>query len=419
MAVPERSGPDGVLRQLDEDALRARARGLGAAEAAAVCLLWGFRHPDHERRVPSCSPRRCPDVHVSTSHETAACSASTSAAPPRSSTPPSPPSCAATSSGSPSARGDAGLPVPEVMLSSGGVAERATAARHGSWTVLSGPAGGAVGRRARGAAAGTRVGLDMGGTSCDVSLSLGRRAWRSAAAARWAAARWRCRWSTCTRSARAAAPSPGATRAARCAWARARRAPTPGRPATGAAATEPTVTDANLMLGYLDAGSPLAGGVRARPRGRRAGAWRARRGARPGARSRRPPGSCAWPSAEMAQAVRVMTVERGIDPRELALLPFGGAGPLHAAAIAEELGMRRVIVPARVGRAVGAGARGVGAPARPRGERAAVRRRRSTAEAVAAVVERLGRRAAARSSARREAERARPSTCATRARRSS
>jgi N-methylhydantoinase A len=47
----------------------------------------------------------------------------------------------------------------------------------------------------------------------------------------------------------------------------------------------------------------------------------------------------------MARAVRVMTVERGIDPRELALLAFGGAGPLHAAAIADELDMRRVLVP--------------------------------------------------------------------------
>jgi N-methylhydantoinase A len=48
---------------------------------------------------------------------------------------------------------------------------------------------------------------------------------------------------------------------------------------------------------------------------------------------------------EMARAVRVMTVERGVDPRELALVAFGGAGPLHAAAVAEELDMRRVLVP--------------------------------------------------------------------------
>src|SRR5204863_8966481 len=50
-------------------------------------------------------------------------------------------------------------------------------------------------------------------------------------------------------------------------------------------------------------------------------------------------------STEMARAVRVMTVERGIDPRDLALLAFGGAGPLHAAAIAAELDMRRIVVP--------------------------------------------------------------------------
>ena len=56
----------------------------------------------------------------------------------------------------------------------------------------------------------------------------------------------------------------------------------------------------------------------------------------------------------MAAAVRVVTVERGIDPRDLALVAFGGAGPLHAAAIAEELGMRRVVVPAHRRRALGA-----------------------------------------------------------------
>ena len=70
---------------------------------------------------------------------------------------------------------EAGLPDPEVMLSSGGTAAAATAARHGSWTVLSGPAGGAVGaaRAASAAGAGDVVGLDMGGTSCDVSVALG------------------------------------------------------------------------------------------------------------------------------------------------------------------------------------------------------------------------------------------------------
>src|SRR5204863_9795210 len=70
--VPERTGPDGVLRALDEPRLselvHERCEGV---EAAAVCLLWGFRHRDHERVVAAVLERELPDVHVSTSHETA------------------------------------------------------------------------------------------------------------------------------------------------------------------------------------------------------------------------------------------------------------------------------------------------------------------------------------------------------------
>ena len=57
----------------------------------------------------------------------------------------------------------------------------------------------------------------------------------------------------------------------------------------------------------------------------------------------------------MARALRMVTVERGIDPRRFALMPFGGAGPLHAAALARELGIERIAVPARVGGAQRAG----------------------------------------------------------------
>src|SRR3712207_299258 len=133
VAVPERTGPDGVLRELDEDALRERLGG-GEAEAVAVCLLWGFRHPEHERRVAGLLGG---GVHVSTSHETAGVFREYER-------------CATTvvdAALSPLLRRylerladrarDAGLPVPEVMLSGGGVVAAATAARHGSWTVLS------------------------------------------------------------------------------------------------------------------------------------------------------------------------------------------------------------------------------------------------------------------------------------------
>ncbi|HEX2232498.1 MAG TPA: hydantoinase/oxoprolinase N-terminal domain-containing protein, partial [Thermoleophilaceae bacterium] len=173
VSVLERTGPDGVLRELDEGSLRESLAEL-EAESVAVCLLWGFRHPDHERRAAELVEELCPGAHVSTSHETAGVFREYER-------------CATTivdAALSPLLRGylerlaeragDEGLPVPEVMLSSGGTAEAATAARHGSWTVLSGPAGGAVGaaRVAGSVGAGGAVGLDMGGTSCDVSVAV-------------------------------------------------------------------------------------------------------------------------------------------------------------------------------------------------------------------------------------------------------
>ena len=118
----------------------------------------------------------------------------------------------------------------------------------------------------------------------------------------------------------------------------------PGPASYGRGGEEPTVTDANLLLGYLDASSPLAGGVEldAGAAERAVGGLGRRLGL---SLEDAAAGIVRVASTEMARAVRVMTVERGIDPRGLALLAFGGAGPLHAAAIAGELGMRRVLVP--------------------------------------------------------------------------
>ena len=69
--MPERAGPGGVLRELDEDALRSRLGRLEDVDAVAVCLLWGFRHPEHERRVADLVASERPGTHVSSSHETA------------------------------------------------------------------------------------------------------------------------------------------------------------------------------------------------------------------------------------------------------------------------------------------------------------------------------------------------------------
>jgi N-methylhydantoinase A len=344
VGVPERTGPDGVLRPLEEDALR-RALARLDVEAAAVCLLWGFRHPEHERRVAAVVAEELPGVHVSTSHETAGVFREYER-------------CATTlvdAALSPLLRGylerlaerarEAGLPDPEVMLSSGGTASAATAAGHGSWTVLSGPAGGAVGgaRVAAAAGSGDAVGLDMGGTSCDVSLALGGAAAVGTGRAiggralalpmvdvhTVGAGGGSIAWRDAGGALRVGPRSAGAD---------------PGPACYGRGGDRPTVTDANLLLGYLDSGSPLAGGVRLdRAAAESAvGELASELGLCVDAAAA---GIVRVASSEMAQAVRVVTVERGIDPRELTLVPFGGAGPLHAAQIADELGMRRVLVP--------------------------------------------------------------------------
>jgi N-methylhydantoinase A len=342
--VPERTGPDGVIDELDEDALRESLDGLDV-EAAAVCLLWGFRHPEHEQRAAELVAEACEGVHVSTSHETAGVFREYER-------------CATTivdAALSPLLRGylerlssraeDEGLPQPEVMLSSGGTADAASAAAHGSWTVLSGPAGGAVGaaRMAELVGTGDVVGLDMGGTSCDVSVATGGRVevggGREVGGRALAlpmvevhtvgAGGGSIAWRDAGGALRVGPRSAGAD---------------PGPACYGRGGEEPTVTDANLLLGYLDSDSPLAGDVELD----RETAERAVGGLGEAlglSLEETAAGIVRVAGTEMAQAVRVLTVERGIDPRDLALVAFGGAGPLHAASIAEELGMTRIVAP--------------------------------------------------------------------------
>ena len=350
VGAPERCTADGVLRPLDEAELRRRLADLpDDVEAVAVCLLWGFRHPEHERAVARAVAETIDGVHVSTSHETAAVFREHER-------------CVTTvvdATVSPllgrylerltERTRSAGLPSPEIMLSSGGVVDAETASRHGAWTVLSGPAGGAVAAAAaaRESGAGGAVALDMGGTSCDVSLVLdghvavtgGREiAGRSLAlpmvdvhtvGAGGGSLVWR--------------DAGGALRVGpRSAGAR------PGPACYGHGGTQPTVTDASLLAGHLDTGSRLAGGI-ALDRAAAEAALAALAAELGIALEQAVAGTLRVAAVEMAQAVRVVTVERGIDPRELTLVAFGGAGPLHAAAIAAELGIERIVVPAASG----------------------------------------------------------------------
>ena len=231
------------------------------------------------------------------------------------------------------------------MKSSGGVAPVAEAARAAAQTVLSGPAGGAVGAGvlARLSGDGNAVGLDMGGTSCDVcvvengsvrrtdSREVGGRVIQlpmvdvHTVGAGGGSVAWRDEGGALRVGPRSAGAEPG--------------------PACyGRGGTEPTVTDANLILGYLDPASELAGGVSLD-----VDAARRAVGTLAGALGLDELGAAEGivrvANQEMIRALRVVTVERGVDPRGFALLPFGGAGPMHAAAIAEELGMGTLLCP--------------------------------------------------------------------------
>jgi N-methylhydantoinase A len=118
----------------------------------------------------------------------------------------------------------------------------------------------------------------------------------------------------------------------------------PGPACYGQGGTEPTVTDANLLLGNLAADSRLAGGVELYPDAA-AGAVRELADSLELDEVECAEGIVRIANQEMIRALRVVTVERGVDPRGFALLPFGGAGPMHAAAIARELGIARILCP--------------------------------------------------------------------------
>ena len=229
----------------------------------AVCLLWGFRHPEHERRPPSrlrgCSGRRA-RVHLARDRRRVPrVRAAGHDGGRRRPLPPAAPLPAqphrARAGGGPARAGDHAL-----QRRRGRRGDRRRA------RLVDGALGSRGRRRGRraGGRAGRRTRAPWAWTWAAPRATCRwwpAAAWRSPAGARWAGARWRCRWSTCTPWAPAAAASPGATRAARCVPGPRSAGADPGPACYGRGGTEPTVTDANLLLGYLDAGSSLAGGV--------------------------------------------------------------------------------------------------------------------------------------------------------------
>jgi N-methylhydantoinase A len=345
--VAERVGPDGVIENLDDaelDALAARIGDSGVA-AVAICLLFSYLEPAHERRVAERLREALPEVHVSASHEVLAqfreyerCSTTVIDAYLS-------PLLGRYLNRLGNAATQAGLPQPVVMQSSGGVAPAAEAARAGAWSVLSGPAAGAVGAGllASTSGDGNAVGLDMGGTSCDVCVVEEGRVRQTdsrqvegrviqlpmvdvhTVGAGGGSIGWRDPGGALRVGPRSAGAEPG--------------------PACyGRGGEDATVTDADLLLGYLAPDSALAGGVELDAEAARTAVNRL--GASLGLEELETAnGIVRVANQEMVRALRVVTVERGVDPRRFALMPFGGAGPMHAAAIAEQLEMTSILCP--------------------------------------------------------------------------
>src|ERR671934_297651 len=260
----ERIGPAGVVEDLaapEVDRITTFVRDSGA-ESVAICLLFAYLDPSHEREIAARLREELPDVHVSASHEvlpqfreyercsTTAIDAYLS------------PLLDRYLGRLSETASERGLPEPLVMKSSGGVAPAAEAARAGAWSVLSGPAGGAVGAAllATLSGGGNAVGGDMGGTSCDVCVVEDGRVRRTdsreiggrpiqlpmldvhTVGAGGGSIGWRDHGGAL----RVGPHSAGAE---------------PGPACYRRGGTEPTGTDANLLLRYLDASSPLPGGV--------------------------------------------------------------------------------------------------------------------------------------------------------------
>jgi N-methylhydantoinase A len=332
VGVRERIGPDGVITPLALETLPDVD-----AEAIAVCLLFAFRDPAHERAVVEELRRRRPEAHVVASHEIAPElreyeRASTTAVDAYLG-----PAVARYLRALGAAARHAGVPEPLVMRSSGGVASLDEAAAHPALILVSGPAGGVVAAERIAALAGIEdaIAFDMGGTSTDVCLvtggSAGRAEEREVAGFPVRVPMVDIHTVGAGGGSIAQRDSGGALRVGpRSAGAR------PGPACYGRGGTEPTVTDANLLLGRLP--ERLPGGLELD------------RDAASRALGELDPADVVdVVNAEMLRALRVVSVEQGHDPRGFALVAFGGAGPLHACALAEELGSSRVLVPAAAG----------------------------------------------------------------------
>jgi N-methylhydantoinase A len=332
VGVRGRTGPDGELVPLDLDTLPELD-----VEAIAVSLLFSFRDSGPERAVAAKLRRRYPDAHVVASHEVAPEFREYERASTTTVDAYLGPVLSRYLGALEAACSDARLRAPLVMRSSGGLATLEEAAAHAAFALLSGPAAGVVGAARIATLAGfdDALSFDMGGTSTDVCAIVGGAARRE---------HDRLVGGLPVRLPTLAVHTVGAGGGSivRLDEGGALRVgpesagAVPGPACYGRGGTAATVTDANLLLGRLP--PELPGGIELDG----AAAARALDGIDPA-------GVIDVVDAEMVRALRVVSVEQGLDPRDFALVAFGGAGPLHACALADELGVTTVLVPAAAG----------------------------------------------------------------------
>jgi N-methylhydantoinase A len=348
LEVCERVGHGGVvLTPLDEASVHEVAEVLRDmdVQAVAICLLHSFSYPAHERRVAELLRAALPDVAVTASvdvlpvvreYERSVASVMNAGVMP-----------AVTTYVQRLQRRltDAAIAAPLLLMqSNGGVAGAATIARAPALTVLSGPAAGVVGAHKVAAAAGIDdiITVDIGGTSADICLLRGSRI---ALTQRGHIGGWPLPLpmvdmvtigagggSIARLSDGALMVGPASAGAS------------PGPACYGAGGAQATVTDAHLVLGHLPAS--LLGG-RMRLDVALAECAIRERVAEPLGLSLHDAarGILAIADSNMVGAIRVVSVERGHDPRDFTLVAFGGAGPLHGCTLAQLLGVERVLVP--------------------------------------------------------------------------
>lgn len=352
--VVERIGPDGeVLTELDEASLREAVSKLAATgvESVAICFLHSYRRPENEARAKDVVREILPDAYVTLSSEilpefrefermsTVAVNAFVG---PR--------------MGSYLQRfrnrvSDVGIPVaPYTIHSNGGLMSIDTVYASPVRSCVSGPAAGVVGAAEIGRVAGlpNLITFDVGGTSTDVSLI-------DNSTPLFTSARLVAGYPVKTPmldihvigaggGSIAAIDDAGSMKVGpRSAGA------APGPVAYGRGGTEPTITDANLCLGRLDATTLLGGRMQIDLDAARRVIQDAIATPLGISLEAAAHGIIQIANANMSRAIRSVSVEKGYDMSEFALCAFGGAGPLHAAEVAVECGLPRILIPREPG----------------------------------------------------------------------